>query len=587
MTQFRRLLILILALAVSLPAQWYYKVADIFRNPTEYRAPLKMTLFEVRTGFQTFGIGTQPLYFDSTESNYDNFNPFYARTLHSVELDLFKFNWPVYILPQNLFDFQTGIGGKYSYSLIKYPLPSAWPQYMPNSSDPLYLSPRVYEFNVNQSMIFQWAPAIYNYFTFSYGLAYGSAYKTHFDDHFLYQKGRTYSFALGVKFLGSVGYKIKEGYGVELRYTYGDFGDLRDPHHISPVSKVNFNTLGISLAFNSNMGGGRTEGDEAKKLYYSGDYMAAKATFNEFLTKYPRHPKAYKARAMIKECDKRIPYQEIVLAESFIEARNYSKAAEYLASAGVTRNLTLRGRISENYDKITNWFRDTMDSLITLNQIDQAEYILNETIKLNLPDTGDLYNRYRSEIYFHRGAVFMEYGMWEKAIEYFDAAIGQYPLIRKRVDPYLMEIANGYINDANLSVDKKSIALALESLTKATTLRPDIRNLTVPYIKNLEEGIKMLRQEAAKQKTRESIGLTFNPPPQNPAPEPGMTSAQIQKLLGEPTTRTRLEAAGGHTYELWIYAYKDKTDRQVYFDNDLMVKMENVPAAGIATETEE
>jgi len=570
-----------------LTAQWYYKVADFFRNPTEYRSPLKMTLFEVKTGLQTFGIGTQPLYFDSTESNYANYNPFYARTMHSVELDLLKFNWLAYILPQNLLDFQTGLGAKYSYTFIRYPLPAEWPQYMPKSSEQLYLCPRTYEFNINQSVIFQWSPAVYNYFTFSYGRAFGSAYRTHFDDYFLYQNGNTYSFALGVKFLGSVGYKIKEGYGIELRYTRGDFSNVNDRHHISPLKQVNFNTFGISLAFNSNLGGGRTEGDEAKKLYQAGDYIAAKATFEDFLGKYPKHPKAFKARWMIEECNKRIPYQEIVLAESFIAAQNYSKAAEYLASAGSTRNLTLLGRIEENYNKIKVWFMDTMDSLITSNQIDQAEYVLNETIGLNLPETGDMYKRYRSEIYFHRGAVFTEYGMWEKAIEYFDASISQYPPIRTRVDPYLIQIANGYINDANLSVDKKSIALALESLTKATSLRPDIRNLTVPYIKDLEQGIKYLKQEAARQKTRESVDRTFNPPAKAPQPELGMTPAQIQKLLGEPTNRTRLTASAGHIYELWIYSYKTGTDRQLYFDNDKLVKMEDVPAPGMATETEE
>jgi hypothetical protein len=66
-----------------------------------------------------------------------------------------------------------------------------------------------------------------------------------------------------------------------------------------------------------------------------------------------------------------------------------------------------------------------------------------------------------------------------------------------------------------------------------------------------------------------------------------MASFQIQNLLGEPTTRTRLTAGAGHIYELWIYAYKDGTDRQVYFDNDKMVKIDDVSATGAATETEE
>lgn len=582
-----QLLVLLGTLSTFSAAQWYFKIADFFRNPTEYRTPLKLTLFELKGGFQTFGIGTQPLYFDSTESSYDDYNPFYARIMNSYELELLKFNWPVFILPQNLFDFQTGIGAKYAFSMVRYPIPDAWPQNMPNSHDQLYLQPRFYEFNINQSVIFQWSPAVYNYFTFSYGQAYGSAYKTLRDEYFLYQKGHTYSFALGIKFLGSVGYKIKEGYGLELRYTYGDFNDLHDPHHISPISKVNFNSLGISLAFNSNLGGGRTSGDEAKTLYKAGDYLAAKATFEEFISNNRRHPRLFKARWMLKECDKRIPYQEIVLAENFITIQNFTKAVEYLEHAKNTRNLTLLARIDENYQKITEWFVRTMDSTITINKIDQAEKLLTEVEKLNLPQSADLLSRYRSEIYFHRGAVFTEYGYWEKAIEYFDYSIRNYPPIRQRIDPYLMKIAAGYVNDANLSVNKNSIALALESLKQATSLRPDIRTLTLPYINNLEDGIEYLKRSAARQKLQTEITRTFNPPPKAPEPELGMTSAQIQILLGEPTSRTRLNASGGQFYEMWIYSYKNGSDRQIYFDNDKMIRIETVPAAGTATETEE
>ncbi|MFH1251659.1 MAG: hypothetical protein V1715_11260, partial [bacterium] len=136
-------------------------------------------------------------------------------------------------------------------------------------------------------------------------------------------------------------------------------------------------------------------------------------------------------------------------------------------------------------------------------------------------------------------------------------------------------------------VDKNSIALALESLKQATSLRPDIRTLTLPYINNLEDGIEYLKRSAARQKLQTEITRTFNPPPKAPEPELGMTSAQIQILLGEPTSRTRLNASAGQFYEMWIYSYKNGSDRQIYFDNDKMIRIETVPAPGTATETEE
>ncbi|HPC35294.1 MAG TPA: tetratricopeptide repeat protein [Candidatus Marinimicrobia bacterium] len=574
-------------MTATLSAQWYFKIVDAIHGPIEYRTPLKLTLFEIKTGLQSFGFDGQPLLFDTTGISFDGYQTTWERSMNSFELDLMKFNWLVYIVPQNLLDFQTGIGAKYAYSLSEQKLPATWPQRMPGGRDQLFLSPRIYEFNLNQTIIYQWAPNFYNYLTVSYGQAFGSAYKTHSNDYFLHQKGNTYSFALGFKFLGSVGYKLKEGYGIEIRYTTSDFGDLDDPHKISPIKKINFNSVGISLAFNSNLGGGRSLGDDAQALYQAYDFIAAKATFEQFIADNPHHPSRFKARRMIKECDQRIPHQEAFLAEFSIFRHNYPKAAEHLARAQVTKDTTLLARINRNYQRMITQFADSMNAMITNNRIDDAEQLLNEIEMLDIPNSDDLLHRYRSEIYFHRGAVFTEYGYWEKAIEYFDRAIQYYPPIRNRVEPYLIQIADGYINDANLSVDKKSIALALESLSQATALRPDIHYLTAPHIQSIEAGIEYLKQQDAKQKVQESISKTFNPPPETPKPEIGMNSNQIKSLLGQPGSQTRLEASGGRIYELWIYLYPDGNELQIYFDNEKVVKMETLSPVDIISEMDE
>jgi len=232
-------------------------------------------------------------------------------------------------------------------------------------------------------------------------------------------------------------------------------------------------------------------------------------------------------------------------------------------------------------------FVDTMNVMISNNRIDEAEQFLNTIATLNLPNTNELIYRYHSEIYFHRGAVFTEYGYWKKAIDYFDLAIRYYPPIRQRVEPYLVQIADGYINDANLSVDKKSIALALESLKQATALRPDIHYLTAPHIKNLEAGIEYLKQQAAKQKAQESISRTFNPPPEAPKPEIGMSTDQIRSSLGQPGSQARLETGGGRIYELWIYLYPDGKELQIYFDNAKVVKMEALSPIDAISEMDE
>jgi len=581
------LIVVKMILASVLSGQWYFKMADFFRSPIEYRNPLQMSLFEVKTGLHTFGIGEQPIYFDSTESEFTQYRGFYKRVLNTFDFELFKYNWLIHLLPQNFIDYQTGIGARYAFSLINFALPSAWPQNTPTSSERLYLSPRYYAINLNHTFNFQWSRKFYNYFAFSHGKAWGTTYLTRRHQTYLTQQSDLYTFALGIKMIGSIGYKYKEGYGFEIIYSWGNNGTLKDPHKITPITRLNYNSIGINFTFNSILGGGLTSGDEAKRLYTERDYLASKATFEDFLRNYPKHPRRFKAVWMIRECDKRIPYQEILLAEAQIAVNNYSKAAEHLNRANVTGQATLLARIDENYQKIIAWFGNTMDSLFTINKMDQAEKLLQQVEALNIPGNQDLIRRYQSEIYFHRGVVFVEYQMWEKAIEAFDQAIVYHPPIRERVEHWLMKIASGYISDANQSADKKSIALALESLRQASSIRPDIVKLTAPFIKSLEDGIAYQRQSAAKQQLQAALNQTFNPPPEAPQLRTGLSGAEVQNILGAPQYRNSLTDNAGATFTLWIYVFGDGSEKHLFFENEKLVKIEMTRSIGSATEPAE
>ena len=565
---------IILSSVVHIQSQILYKISDFFKNPIEYRTPFTMSLFDLKAGTQIIGFTGNSILFDSTETELEKFNLLPVRSMNSFEIDLIKYNYLRYILPQNFIDFSTGLGLKYTSAMINLGLPGTWEQEDPKDKTKLYFSPRLIEANINQSFLFQWSPRFYNYFQINFGMAYASAYRSRGGNRYLDQEGWTYSFALGIKMFRKIGTVSKEGYGIEIKYTSARFDELRDPYKLSPITNLDFSSIGIYFTINSIIGGDPTLGDEAKTLYNSGDYIASKANFEEFIQSYPKHPKKFKANRMIQNCINRIPYQEVALAESFLETQNFAKASQYLTSASKTTDSSLVSRIKKNYNLIAKWYIEEIDTNILANDIDKAEILLKEVETLKISEIRNLLDQYWSEIYFHRGVAFTEYEIWDKAIYFFDRSVRKYPQIRERVDPWLLKIAFGYINDVNKSVDQKNIDLALESLRQATRIRPDIGFITKEHIEKLEEGIEYLKQEAASQKLKKSVEKSFTPPTILPQPEIGMKSETILSLLGKPTYKNQLEDSIGQIFELWIYQYPDGIEKHLYFRGKKLLKIE-------------
>ena len=550
-----------------------YKVADFFQNPIEYRYPFRLTTFEIKAGGLL--LGSSAIGFDSTETALEGFNQLQNRFLQNVEVDLVKYNLLGMVIPQNFMDFQTGLGFKYKASIVNQGLPETWPQSAPGTSQQLYFAPRLIEGNINQSISFQWSKRFYNYLQFDAGRASISTYRTREGERFLKQDGWTFSIAVGMKVLGKIDFDFKEAYGIEFQYNIARFDDFPDPDNLSPINNMNFSSFGISLTFSMVNGGNATQGDVAKKLYKSGDYIAAKANFEDFIARNQEHPRLFKARWMIEKCNDLMAFQHVELAKHFIEVQDYSKATQYLQMAGKSQYESLIQDIDSSYQKIFNWWQARMDSLILANAIDEAEQFLKESDRLKIPNADNHKKLYLSEIYFHRGLVFTEYGIWDKAIHYFDMSVKNNPSIRERIEPFLLKIAYGYINDVNLSVEKQNVELALESLRQATSIRPDINFLTQDHIKNLEQGIQYLREQAAIEKLQNAVDETRQIPVQTEfQPVIGTSSKRIKSEYGPPAYKKSLETNQNQEYELWIYKTEKGGEILYYFQNGSLTKIE-------------
>jgi len=567
------LLILCSCLQMSaLRAQIRYRLSDIFKSPIEYRTPFKMSLFDLKVGFTN--LGAQSLTFDSTETELKNFDYLLARSMNSINLDLFKINYPYYLIPQNFIDLHTGLGISYCYALFNLGLPDDWQPSSVSEKSKYYFAPQLATVYLNQSALYQLTPRLYSYLQFNAGRSYASLYKNKKGQRYLDQEGWQYTIAVGLKLLEKAGPANREGLGVEINYNFAQFDPMRDPRDISPITHLKFNSLGIMLTFNPIMGGSPTVGDEAKKLFRRGDYIAAKANFQSFIQTLPKHPRHYKAVHMIDKCNQFIPNQEVQLADTLIKAENYGKAVRYLAHASQSAAQAVQEKIAAQYDSIRAWFTAEMDSMLRNNQIDQAENRLNQVANLNIPATQTLIDQYSAEIYFHRGVVFTEYEAWEQAIKYFDLAVKANPAIRERVNPWLLKIAYGYVQDVNKSVDVRSVELALESLRNATSLRQEIAFLTEKYIQNLENGVTQLKRQAAQKQFQTERQTILEPPEKlSSRLKIGMHQHQVLDVLGPPSYQNHYVNQQDQRYELWLYQYAKEPQLELYFYESILQKI--------------
>ncbi|MCD6099968.1 MAG: hypothetical protein J7K33_05230, partial [Candidatus Marinimicrobia bacterium] len=109
----------------SLEDKILLRTAKILRSPIEYRTPFTMDVFDFRLGFLTL-MSPVTLVLDSTETTFSTYNNPVYRTFLSVDIDLIKCNFLLYIFPQNFIDFQTGIDMGLGFVPLSGSLPGNW-----------------------------------------------------------------------------------------------------------------------------------------------------------------------------------------------------------------------------------------------------------------------------------------------------------------------------------------------------------------------------------------------------------------------------------------------------------------------------
>ena len=276
----------------------------------KFREPIIFTPFEIKLGYVNYGgdgywsqlpynsseiiNNDLPIQLDSTQYQFNVINALTNRTGIIIETDLLRTNLPHYLIHQNYFDIQMGIGFQYAEFSSKTSLPSntgtEWD--ISSSRGDYYFSPKSIGLNINTSLGWQFRPKRTSYIYYSFGLNKISLYESEGGDISLTGFGFSESFALGTKFILNQNNKnYRYTLGIETKWNRQYFSDLDYPEGLSPIIGIDIKSSGIFLTTGIQFGGNRTDGDLAYNDMLEQNFISAVENFEYFLAKERRHGK--------------------------------------------------------------------------------------------------------------------------------------------------------------------------------------------------------------------------------------------------------------------------------------------------------
>ena len=211
------LIIHIISLAYS-QESWNTNLFDYSLNKNTrtmiFREPITFSPFEIKAGYFHYGgpdylsgfsllptdLGTHPVLLDSTHADYNGLSGKNDRNGIFVEVDLLKTNILLYLIPQNIFDIQFGLGYRMSHMISHPKLPDDITYTDPNENWQQYkFSPKIHDFNFNTTIQWQFNQSIIPYAYHSIGFSKISLYKTEANRKYLNGNAISETFALGIK----------------------------------------------------------------------------------------------------------------------------------------------------------------------------------------------------------------------------------------------------------------------------------------------------------------------------------------------------------------------------------------------------
>ena len=554
-----------------------------------FREPITFSPFEIKAGYFHYGgsdylrgfpllpadLGTHPVLLDSTHASYNGLSGKNDRNGIFVEIDLLKTNVLSYLIPQNIFDIQFGLGYRMSHMLSHPKLPDDITYTDPNENWQQYkFFPKIHDFNFNTTIQWQFNQSIIPYAYHSIGFSKISLYKTEADRKYLRGNAISETFALGIKKIISSQESNKYNlyYGLELKSLRTTTTNLEDPYQFSPIIGFDMRGVNLNLTFGVIFGGKRTIGDDAFSMLIENDIESAIPAFEEYIKNYPKHGKLKKANKMLLFCKEQLPYKNYKIAMEYLDDQNLDDAIIYLDDAYISADDSLKIEIKLTKDGLAKEIISNLEANFDTILIQEFEEKLNLASELSLSIQSEV-EAMRGELFFKKATLLHESNLLSDALRYYKIALSYNDELSILIDRRMKSLIDGILHKSIEYEEKNELILTIETLKIAIEIDDTLSSRLNPTIAMLEAQVQELENQRTQRVMHEII--EENKPKGNTDNKNliiGMTKDRVVDYISMPDS-IEFITSSLDLFEIWVY---NESSQRLFFKNDKLYHVQNL-----------
>ena len=542
----------------------------------EFHKPINFIPMELRYGFGYnsgggfLGLGSLKSSWMTYDSEITEFKggKLRSRFGHQLDLDIMKTNLAYYFFGNSWLDMHTGINFRYSSLLAPSETPTDWTGSNPSWKEGSKFNAKLYEVGWSQSLILQWFESWYTTYRYTYGIAFSQFYEKESKPSGM---GPSQSIVVGAKYIIDNGLTNRFSIGLDLKYTNTSIRDIKDPKDITPISGFKIQTLGIYGSASVFFGGQKTKGDIGKSHYYSKNYILAKSTLEEFVDEYPNHANIQRAKKLIIESERKIPYQLMREGMSFDQRGITERAVERYIRAKTVADTLLKGVIDERLREIA--FKEIEKAEIWLNQGFGDSAIVHVTnVSGWYPDVSHHIKRFKINYLMIQGEQLYKAGLYNRSLFYFNQALKIDSNLTFEVATFKHRIAVDLLTLADSLKDLNSLKFVVYALEETESLTGGLNKTNKRVLEELKRNLVLKDEYETRQKIDEIL-LEEKRKKESINPiKLGMTIYEVETIMGKPSEL--LNNGIDDKNQLWIYRFNNREELYLTFTNYKLFRIE-------------
>ena len=506
----------------------------------------------------------------SYESDVPDFGGggFSSRLSQQFDLDILKTNLAYYWFGNSWLDMHTGINLRYSDLLSPADIPDDWIISKSSWIANTQFSGKMFEVAWSQSLMLEWFESLYTTYRYTYGIAFSEIYSAKNSPT---GYGPSQSFTMGARIIVDPGMTNRFAVGVDLKYTHTNINKIKDSKDLTPINNFTIETAGIYATASVFFGGRKTKGDTGKMHYYRRDFIAAKRILEEFVDENPKHANIHRAKKLIVESERKIPYQLMREGMSFDERGMLERAVEKYIRAKSMADSSLSIVIEDQL------------RIIALREVEKAEGWLNRgfgdsaithvtMVSGWYPQINHHLKRFQITHLLNQGENLYRIGLNDRALARFDKALEMDPGLAFEIAAYKHQIASDLLTMADSLKDLNSLRFIVYALERTKQLTGGLNKTNTRILNELT--LKLSAQDEFE--TRLNIDAILRAEKEkreahNPI-ELGMSIAQVEDIMGSPS---EIVSNGSERRDqLWIYRYENGAEVYLTFTNYKLFRIE-------------